>query len=108
MSGLVQLNRGTLVLLLFSALSCPIYTHAVASAAQNGKSSSENSGLALAEALLQQGRVAEAKASTLEYLGQHSSSVEGYNLLGVICGNARDYEGALNAFQHALTLNPSS
>jgi tetratricopeptide (TPR) repeat protein len=108
MSGLVQLNRGTLILLLFSALGCPIYIHAVAGAAQNRKPSPENSGLAQAEALLQQGRVAEAKASTVEYLGQHSSSVEGYNLLGVICGNARDYEGALDAFQHALKLNPSS
>ncbi len=108
MSGLVQLIRGTLVLLLFSALSCPIYTHAVAGASENRKPSPENSELAQAEALLQQGRVAEAKASTVEYLGQHSSSVEGYNLLGVICGNARDYEGALDAFQHALKLNPSS
>lgn len=108
MSGLVQLTRGTLILLLFSALGCPIYTHAVAGAAQNRKPSPENSELAQAEALLHQGRVAEAKASTLEYLGQHSSSVEGYNLLGIICSNARDYEGALDAFQHALKLNPSS
>ena len=36
------------------------------------------------------------------------SSVEGYDLLGIIYMQQRDYDEALRAFEHALSLNPRS
>ncbi len=112
MSGSVQLSRGTIILLLFSALGCLSLSGAVqvqgAPRHRKPHSATESPELAQAEALLRQGRVAEAKNSTVEYLRQHPFSVDGHNLLGIICSNARDYEGALDAFQHALKLNPDS
>ncbi len=61
-----------------------------------------------AATLAQQGRVAEAKTATLEALEHHPSSVEGYNLLGIIETNQRDYAGALEAFKKALKIAPNS
>ena len=58
--------------------------------------------------LAQQGRVAEAKTATLEALEHHPSSVEGYNLLGIIETNQQDYAGALEAFKKALKIAPNS
>ena len=58
--------------------------------------------------LAQQGRVAEAKTATLEALEHHPSSVEGYNLLGIIEANQHDYAGALEAFKKALKIDPAS
>ena len=58
--------------------------------------------------LAQQGRVAEAKTATLEALEHHPSSVEGYNLLGIIETNQHDYAGALEAFKKALKIAPNS
>ena len=60
------------------------------------------------EILMQQGRLDEAKAKTLEQLGQSPASVEGYNLLGIIESGQQDYPGALAAFQKALQLAPNS
>ena len=65
-------------------------------------------GFAEAAALAQQGRVAEAKTATLEALEHHPSSVEGYNLLGIIATNQKDYAGALEAFKKALKIAPNS
>src|ERR1700730_2766053 len=61
-----------------------------------------------AEKLLSQGRLAEAKQKAQEQLNLHPSSVEGFTLLGIIYSNEKDYAGALDAFQHALTLDPNS
>ncbi|HTS37867.1 MAG TPA: tetratricopeptide repeat protein [Candidatus Solibacter sp.] len=61
-----------------------------------------------AESLLRQGSVAEAKQTVQEFLHSHPLSVDGYNLLGIICSTQRDYDGALDAFQHAINLNPTS
>ena len=58
--------------------------------------------------LAQQGRFAEAKTATVDALRQHPSSVEGYNLLGIIETNQQDYAGALEAFKKALTIAPNS
>lgn len=60
------------------------------------------------EALVQQGRLDEAKAAMLEELRQHPSSVDGYNLLGIIETDQQDFSGALAAFQKALQLAPNS
>jgi len=64
--------------------------------------------LAHAESLFRDGRLDEAKVSVQQFLQSHNSSVDGYNLLGIICSNQRDYHCALEAFQFALNSNPSS
>ena len=63
---------------------------------------------AQAELLAQQGRVAEAKTAALEALQKHPSSVEGYNLLGIIETNQHDYPSSLEAFKKALQIAPNS
>ena len=35
-------------------------------------------------------------------------SVEGYNLLGIVYSSQKDYDNALEAFQHALKIDPNS
>jgi tetratricopeptide (TPR) repeat protein len=60
-----------------------------------------------AQALLAQHRLAEARTEALEQLKQHPS-VEGYNLLGIIESNRQNYDGAIQAFEHALSLSPRS
>ena len=61
-----------------------------------------------AERLLQGHRLAEAKTATLDQLERHPSSIEGYNLLGIIQSNQEDFAGAIASFQKALQLNPRS
>ncbi len=61
-----------------------------------------------AESLLQQGRLEEAKQEIQAQLAQDPKSVEGYNLLGIVFTNQKDFANALDAFQRALKLNPSS
>ncbi|MDE3187032.1 MAG: tetratricopeptide repeat protein [Acidobacteriota bacterium] len=60
------------------------------------------------QSLIQQGSLEEARTKTLDLLQQNPSSVEGYNLLGIIKGNEQDYPGAIAAFQKALQLAPNS
>jgi tetratricopeptide (TPR) repeat protein len=60
------------------------------------------------EDLIQQHRIAEAKTAALEQLQHHPSSVEGYNLLGIIQSDQQDYPGAIASFQKALQLSPRS
>ena len=67
-----------------------------------------NSDFHEAESLVQQHRFAEAKTATLEQLAHHPSSVEGYNLLGIIEVDLQDFDGAVTSFQKALQLNPKS
>jgi tetratricopeptide (TPR) repeat protein len=61
-----------------------------------------------AEALIQQGRLDEAKALTLEELQRSPSSVEGFNLLGIIEGDEQDFPNSIAAFQKALQIAPNS
>src|SRR5262249_4241067 len=56
----------------------------------------------------QQGALDEAKRKLQGLLEQDASSVEGYNLLGIICTSQRDYDGAVAAFQEALKIDPRS
>jgi tetratricopeptide (TPR) repeat protein len=60
------------------------------------------------EALVQQGHLEEAKAKIQQELQRNPSSVDGYNLLGIIESDQQDYSGALEAFEHALKLAPNS
>jgi len=63
---------------------------------------------AAAEKLAQQGKLAEARANLIEQLRQHPSSVDGYNLLGIVESQQGDYASALAAFQKAVQLAPNS
>jgi tetratricopeptide (TPR) repeat protein len=65
-------------------------------------------GLAEAQNLLAEGRFDEAKQKVQELLAKDPQSVEGYNLLGVICISQKDYDCASDALQRALKLHPSS
>lgn len=58
--------------------------------------------------LVQQGRLHEAKTATEQELQLHPSSVEGYNLLGIIETDQQDYSSAIEAFRRALQLSPNS
>jgi tetratricopeptide (TPR) repeat protein len=103
----VQLLRQLLVFSVLSSLAVA-YAATQPEHHQRRMVATDSSEFAEAQALLQQGRIQEAKSSAVEYLRIHPSSVEGYNLLGIISASAHDYEGALDAFQHALKLNPAS
>ena len=72
------------------------------------KSSKRSDDFAQAAMLAQQGRIAEAKTATLEALQHHPSSVEGYNLLGIIETNQHQFADALEAFKKALQIAPNS
>jgi tetratricopeptide (TPR) repeat protein len=61
-----------------------------------------------AESLLASGRIQEAKAKAEEELRAHPASVDGYNLLGIICSQSKDYACAEGAFDRALRLDPAS
>ena len=60
------------------------------------------------EDLLRQGLIEQAKDKIQEELRRNPSSVEGYNLLGIIYGDQKDFSSAVQAFQHALELDPNS
>src|ERR1700720_1637833 len=64
--------------------------------------------LAEAEALLREGRIADAKIKIQEELQRNPADAEAYDLLGVACVNEKDFPAALEAFQHALQLAPNS
>ncbi|MGB8473390.1 MAG: tetratricopeptide repeat protein [Candidatus Acidiferrum sp.] len=73
------------------------------------KSSSKTPPLLLeAGELLRQGSVDQAKKKIQEELQQNPSSVEGYNLLGIVETNEKDYASALESFKRALKFEPNS
>jgi len=71
-------------------------------------SSGATSPFADAEALLQQGRLEDARNKIQDELRQHPSSIEGYSLLGVVDTEEKNYAEALAAFQQGLKLSPKS
>lgn len=68
----------------------------------------QSSELGQAESLFRNGQVSKAKSLVEQFLESHRSSVDGFNLLGIICSSQHDYECSTNALQHALELNPRS
>lgn len=61
-----------------------------------------------AEDLLRQGSIDEGKKKIQEELDRDPSSVDGYNLLGIVYTDEKDYANALQAFQQALKFGPNS
>jgi tetratricopeptide (TPR) repeat protein len=61
-----------------------------------------------ASALLDEGRLEEAKLSAQQELEKNPASVDGYNLLGIILTTQKDYASALDAFERALKISPDS
>jgi tetratricopeptide (TPR) repeat protein len=61
-----------------------------------------------AEELLRQGSIDRAKNKIQEELERNPSSVEGYDLLGIVYTDEKDYPNALAAFQQALELDRNS
>jgi tetratricopeptide (TPR) repeat protein len=71
-------------------------------------SGSKPSPFADAEALLQQGKFAEAKSRIQEEIRQNASNAEGYAILGLVYTAEKNYPEAFSAFQQGLKLNPKS
>src|SRR6266566_2226534 len=78
------------------------------SGAKKSSSAAAQSAFQEAESLLGQGLVEQAKEKIQEQLKLNPTSVEGFNLLGIVCAGQKDYGNALDAFQHALKLSPNS
>jgi tetratricopeptide (TPR) repeat protein len=72
------------------------------------QSSQASADIQQVEALMQQGRLDEAKAKVQEQLAKNPTSVERYNLLGIIESSQQNYSEALTTFQRALQLAPNS
>ena len=73
-----------------------------------GSATKAPSPFADAEALLQQGKLEEAKARLQEEIQQHPSKAEGYGLLGLVYTAEKNYADALSTFQQGLKINPNS
>jgi len=86
---------------------CVLFSASLSCRAQQ-QTSKANSGFQEAEVLIQQHRLNEAKTMVLEELQRHPSSVEGYNLLGIILSDQQDFAGAVTSFQKALQISPNS
>ncbi|HTS06969.1 MAG TPA: tetratricopeptide repeat protein [Candidatus Eisenbacteria bacterium] len=111
MSASVSSFRIRAVVLLVSAASILGSSAAQQTAPARHKPAADSVGqseLTGAESLFQEGRLADAKTSVQRFLRSYPSSVDGYNLMGIICSNQQDYDCSLHAFQRALNLNPSS
>jgi tetratricopeptide (TPR) repeat protein len=87
-------------------LSIPLLVCQAGAAQQHSSKSPAN--FPQVEALVQQGRLDEAKTQMLDELQRNPASVDGYNLLGIIDSDEQDYPDALAAFQKALQLAPNS
>ena len=72
------------------------------------QSSKPSAAFQQAEAQIQQGRLEEARTEILDELQRNPSSVEGYNLLGIVEGDLQHLSEAQAAFQKALQLAPNS
>src|SRR5713226_5743093 len=71
-------------------------------------SATAQSPFAEAESLLREGHTDEARNEVEKQLKQNPSSAEGYSLLGIVYTSQKNYEEAVEAFQHALNLAPGS
>ena len=121
MKGLLQFPLGSadsrIRLRGISILTCGVIfallqAYASAQATPNPKHSRPSSQVPVfvqeAEELLRQGSPEEAKKKLQVQLALHPSSVEGFNLLGILYSGEKDSVHAQEAFEHALKLDPNS
>ena len=97
-SGIMSSRRAVCLLLLGSV---------VPAIAQSGLPS-QDSPLVEIERLIGQHRLDQARSKALEEIRRSPSSVDAYNLLGVIEGDLQDYPAAESTFRDALKLKPDS
>jgi Tfp pilus assembly protein PilF len=105
-------SAGFLVLLVPALLAISTLGQTQPHSAANGHivrpTASESSRLKQAEVLIQQGHPEDAKKIIEAELLSNPSSVEAYNLQGIIFTDEKDYAHAIDAFQQALKLAPNS
>jgi len=100
-------------LIIMPSMRVAIYALSIAlgccliSAAQH-QGTEGNSSLGQIETLIQQNRLDEAKTKTMDELQRNPTSVDAYNLLGMIQGEQQDFTGAAASFRQALKLKPGS
>ena len=100
---------GAVILFVILSFSLALASQQQPSPSQKkGQDSTASPSLQEAETLLQQGHLDQAKVKIQEELQRNPSSVEGYNLLGIVESDEQDYPNALAAFQNALKLAPNS
>jgi len=100
-------------LLALSVVCAPDAGHAVPPQVAPGQkhppqASEMPAGLVEAEELLRRGLADQAKEKVETELQRNPSSVEGYDLLGIIRSEQKDYAGAMDAYQRALRLDAKS
>ncbi|MGH9538905.1 MAG: tetratricopeptide repeat protein, partial [Terriglobales bacterium] len=101
--------RGILALTLLSVLALQVVAQRPPSSRDKPATAGKApSAFAEAKTLLNQGSIEEAKKEVQEQLALNPSSVEGYNLLGIIYSAEKNYPAALDAYQHALKVDPNS
>lgn len=88
-------------------LLAPLFGAFHAAIAQK-ESPPENPALQSIEVLIQQSRLAEAKTAALDFLDKNPSSATGYNLLGVIEAQQRDFDDAASSLEKSLQITPHS
>jgi tetratricopeptide (TPR) repeat protein len=93
-------------LLVCAALAACAISIATGAAAQQLAHASAD--FSQAESLFREHRLAEAKTEVLAQLTLHPKSVEGLDLLGMIEGAQRDFDGAQASFEKALEIAPNS
>ncbi len=89
---------------LICALLC--VTAPVGAAQQDARNTGDS--VAATEAMIQQGRLEEAKSAALQILQRNPSNVEGYNLLGIIAADQHDYSRSIALFRKGLQIAPNS
>ena len=96
----------SLVLLSIAATGQPVPQHGTARPLQESRAVSSE--IQQAEELIHKGNFQRAREILEEQVTSHSSSIEAYNLLGIVCTNEKDYAHAADAFDKALKLAPNS
>src|SRR4029077_8119218 len=103
-----EANRGAGLLALLFLAAPAIFTfgqtqpNSRVNGQMHGPQRTTTSPLQHAEELIQQGHLDEAKKVIEEQIYENPSSVEAYNLEGIIYTDEKDYAQAADAFQQAL------
>ena len=98
---------GVLALILL-AISTPDLASQLPHRGNTRQTAKAISPLQQAEELIQQGSFEQARAIIGEQLARNPADVDAYNLLGIVDTDEKDYDHALEAFQHALNLASNS